>query len=101
MPNFVKVAKTSEIPPGTGKTVEAGGVPIALFNVGGSFHAVSNTCVHRGGPLGDGDLDGTTVSCPWHAWQYDVCTGKCLTNPMAAVPSYEVQVEGEDVLVGV
>jgi len=50
MPNFVKVAAAGDVPPGTGKCVEAGGKQIALFNVGGAFHAIDNTCLHRGGP---------------------------------------------------
>ena len=68
MPNFVAFAKASEIPPGTGKCVTANNVSVALFNVGGTFHAISNTCPHRGGPLGDGDLAGDVVTCPWHGF---------------------------------
>ena len=55
------VAKVDEMPAGAGKVVFAGDKPIALFNVNGTFFAIDNTCAHRGGPLGEGDLDGTTV----------------------------------------
>ena len=48
---------------------------VALFNVDGRFHAVSNRCPHRGGPLGQGFVDGAEVSCPWHNWTFDVTTG--------------------------
>lgn len=99
MAEFVKVAKKSDVPPGQGKTVEVAGEPVALFNVGGTLHAIHNTCLHRQGPLGEGELDGATVTCPWHGWQYDVTTGKNLMNPEVGVKKYEVKVEGEDILI--
>jgi nitrite reductase/ring-hydroxylating ferredoxin subunit len=99
MGQFVKVARVSELAPGQGKTVEGGGVEMALFNVGGTFRALGNACCHRGGPLGDGELDGTTVTCPWHGWQYDVVTGTALRNDEVSVPTYRVEVRGEDVFV--
>jgi nitrite reductase (NADH) small subunit/3-phenylpropionate/trans-cinnamate dioxygenase ferredoxin subunit len=99
MGEFVKVARVSDLEPGQGKTVEQGGVEIALFNVGGTFRAIGNVCRHRGGPLGEGELDGTTVTCPWHGWQYDVTTGATLRNAEVAVPTYHVEVRGDEVFV--
>lgn len=99
MTGFVPVAKTDELRPGEGKVVEAGGRKIALFNVGGEFYAVDNTCLHRGGPLGEGSLEGPVVTCPWHGWQYDVRTGQNTFNPGVGVRRYEVRVEGSTVLV--
>ncbi len=96
---FVKVASTQEIAPGSGKTIEVNGHVVALFNVDGNFYAIDNTCAHQGGPLGEGMLDGTTVVCPWHAWEYDVTTGKCLTNPSAVQKQFNVKIEGEDIFV--
>lgn len=101
MAQFTKAAKKSEIPKGTGKVVEVDGKTVAVLNCGGTFYAIDNACPHRGGPLGEGTLTGTTVSCPWHGWEYDVKTGGCLLNPAVSVPAYEVKVEGEDVLVAV
>ena len=66
MASFIKVAKVAEVPEGSGKLVEAGGKQIALFNAGGKFYAIDNACKHRGGPLAEGELDGTTMTCPWH-----------------------------------
>ena len=97
----VKVAKASEIPSGTGKVVEAGGKPIAVFNCDGTFYAIDNTCAHRGGPLGEGSLAGTTVTCPWHGWEYDVKTGACQVDPAITLKSYPVTLEGDDILVSV
>ena len=98
---FTKVATTSEIPTGTGKVVEAGGKKIAVFNSEGTFYAIDNTCVHRGGPLGEGNLSGTTVTCPWHGWEYDVASGACLFDPSMKVQKFDVKVQGQDVLVAV
>ena len=99
MANFVKVCKTADIPQGAGKTVEVNGTPLAVFNVDGTFYAVHNTCLHRGGPLGEGSLDGNIVTCPWHGWRYDVTTGTNEMNPSIVVNKFEVKVEGDDVLV--
>lgn len=97
---FVKVASVNDIDEGTGKTVMANGQAVALFKVKGNFYAIHNTCVHRGGPLGEGFLEDNVVTCPWHGWRYDVTSGKCLTLPMN-VKSFAVKVEGDDVLVDV
>jgi nitrite reductase/ring-hydroxylating ferredoxin subunit len=99
MGELIRVAGTAEIAAGSGIVVEVKGQAIAVFNVTGAFHAIDNTCVHRGGPLGEGELEGNVVTCPWHSWQYDVTTGMCKNSPAAKVKSYPVQVQGTDILV--
>jgi nitrite reductase/ring-hydroxylating ferredoxin subunit len=99
MPEFVPVAKVSEIADGSGKTVVASGKEIAVFNVGGKFHAIENACLHRGGPLGDGTLEGTVVTCPWHGWQWDVTTGANAMGMPQKVGCFQVKVEGGQVFV--
>ena len=99
MEKALKVATTRELPPGRIKVVTAGGRWMALFNVAGAIYAMDNECPHQGGPIGDGSIKGTVVSCPWHLWQYDVTSGKCLTNPYANVRSYPVQVSGDEIWV--
>ena len=101
MPNFIPVAKVTDLKPGQAKMIMAGGHQIALFNVGGSFYATSNICLHMGGPLGDGDLSDQLVTCPWHGWEYDVKTGECLTSPALKVQTYEVKVERDEIQVGI
>jgi nitrite reductase (NADH) small subunit/3-phenylpropionate/trans-cinnamate dioxygenase ferredoxin subunit len=86
----VPIGRASDVPEGTGRVVEAGGRTLAVFNVGGRFYALDNECGHRGGPLGEGDLDGTTVVCPWHAWRWDVTTGGNVNNPAVKVGCYPV-----------
>jgi nitrite reductase (NADH) small subunit len=99
MGEFVRVTGTTDVQPGQGIVAEVNGKTVAVFNVDGAFHAIDNTCIHRGGPLGEGDLEGSVVTCPWHGWQYDVTTGSCVANPAAKVERYEVKVEGTDVKV--
>lgn len=99
MSELTKVANTDDIEPGSGIVAEVNGKEIAVFNVDGSFFAIDNTCVHRGGPLGEGDLEGEMVVCPWHGWEYNVKTGACTKNPSANVPCFPVTVEGNEVKV--
>lgn len=101
IPNFIRVASTSDLKPGENKVVNVSGTDVALFNVDGEFFAINNTCRHRGGPLGEGFLEGDVVSCPLHGWRYNVRTGACITIPNQMVYSYPVKVEGNDVLVSV
>jgi len=97
MANFVRVAGTADVAPGAGIVASVNGKEYAVFNLSGAFQVIDNTCLHRGGPLGEGELDGDVVTCPWHGWQYNVKTGACQTNPDLKVGCYEVKVEGGDI----
>jgi len=99
MGEFVKAAAVAEVPPGTAREVAVGGKPVALFNVDGTFYATSNLCLHRGGPLGQGLLQGPEVMCPWHAWSWNVTTGENAANGTLKIPTYEVKVEDGQVFV--
>ncbi len=91
----VRVAAVSDVPPGEGCVVEAGSQTLAVFNVDGRFFAIDNRCTHRGGPLGEGPLEGTVVMCPWHAWRFDVTTGANVNNPAVKVACFPIDVEGD------
>ena len=102
MAEFVPVATTSDIEPGTVKVYEAGGKQIAVCNVDGTFYAIDDVCTHDGGPLDQGELLGDQIECPRHGAQLDVKTGKALTLPaVQGVKSYAVQVDGDDIKVEV
>jgi nitrite reductase (NADH) small subunit len=101
MAEFVKVASLSELAPGSAKAVEVKGKAIALFNVEGTIYATDNTCLHQGGPLGEGELMGEVVICPWHLWEYNVRTGEMVGNSSVKLATYPVQVEGNDIKVAV
>jgi nitrite reductase/ring-hydroxylating ferredoxin subunit len=97
MAERVRIAEVSEVPEGTGKVVTTATRVLALYNVEGSFHAVENTCPHRGGPLGEGQLEGTVVTCPWHGWQFDVCSGVNPRNPGASVRPVSLEIQGDEI----
>ena len=101
MPNFVKVASLPDLKPGTAMTVSVSGKDIALYNVEGKIYATDNTCLHQGGPLGEGILEGEVISCPWHMWEYNVCTGEKVGNCAIKLTTFPVEVEGTDIKVGV
>lgn len=101
MREFVRMARLDELPRGRSKEVEHGGRIYALFNVDGEISAIDGLCPHQGGPLADGSLDGTFVSCPWHGWEFCVRTGKSTLNAKLRQPIFEVKVEGQDVFVAV
>lgn len=93
MATRVKVAEAADMPAGAARVVEAAGKTIALVNADGTFYAVDNTCLHRGGPLGEGELEGLELTCPWHGWRWDVKTGANVNNPAVRVACYSVTVE--------
>ncbi len=99
MTNYVEVLKTSELEDGQGTTVFVNENDLALYKYEGDFYVLDNTCLHRGGQLGDGWLRGANVICPLHGWDYDVRTGVSRWNPKERVAVYPVQVEGNRVLV--
>jgi glycine betaine catabolism B len=82
------------------KAVEVAGENICLINVEGNHYAIGNVCTHEGGPLVEGTLEGYEVECPWHGSKFDIRTGK-VTRPPANEPesTYEVKVEGNDILI--
>jgi nitrite reductase (NADH) small subunit len=98
---FVRAVKVAELPAGSVREFQIEGKAIALANVGGKIYAINNTCLHRGGPLGQGQLEGKVVTCPWHGWEYDVTDGKAVQNAEAAVDCYRIEVRGEDIFVDV
>ena len=93
MSELVKVIAASELAPGQCREVKVGDKTLALFNVDGTFYATTNTCIHRGGPLGQGMLEGQVVMCPWHAWTFDVTTGENTANGQLKVQTFPVRVD--------
>lgn len=89
----VLVAQAGEIPPGGRKIIQVEGLSIGIFHLQGEFYALRNSCLHRGGPVCTGKLEGQTLICPWHGFEYDVESGKLLIDPQARLDSYGVEVE--------
>ena len=99
MATRIRACGTGDLSDGQGRTVEVGDKEVALFNVGGRFYAIANTCPHRGGPLGEGMLKGSEVTCPWHAWTFDVTNGQFKLNAAVKVACYKTEVVGGDVMI--
>ena len=99
MAKWVRVAGTADVPEGQGLEVMADDQVVALFHAGGEYYALDGICPHAGGPLGEGQLQGSIVTCPWHGWQFDVSTGTHCLNRNLTHRSYPVKVEGDDVFV--
>ena len=98
MVQFIKACAIGDIASGSAKVVEVQGQQIALFNVAGALHAIDDRCLHRGGSLGQGRLEGSVVTCPLHGWKFDVISGACITRRGMQTKSYAVSIEGNDVL---
>jgi nitrite reductase (NADH) small subunit len=96
---FVTVARVGDLLPGQGRRVTVGDRWIGLFNIAGAYHAVDDICLHRGGPLSEGALSGTIVTCPWHGWQFDVCSGTCVQDPGVGVTRHAVRTSGDEIQV--
>jgi len=99
MSNWIRIAAVSDCPPGTGRELVVEDRMVALFNVGGEFHALDGVCPHQGGPLGQGELQGCIITCPWHGWQFDVSSGQHQTSPSLIHPRFPVQVTNDEVFV--
>lgn len=98
---FLRAAKKDEVPAGSIREFQLEGKVVAVANVAGKLFAINNVCLHRGGPLGQGEIDRQVVTCPWHGWQYDVTTGKLVTNPAVGVETYPVEVRGDDIFIDI
>ncbi len=98
---FVTVARVEDIPPGTVARVRAGEEEVALANAGDEFFATQGACLHLEGPLGDGELDNSFLTCPWHGWRYDVRTGLNDFDHAIKLRTYEVRVEDGEIQVAI
>lgn len=102
MAEFVKVATLDEVPVGTSRCVLVGRKRIGLFNVDGEIYAIDDICSHAEASLTEGDFDGEEVECPLHGARFNVKTGEALSLPAwAPVDTFQVKIEGNDILVAV
>ena len=98
MGEFVKAARASDIEPGQARTVQLKDKRIAIFNEGGQFFALDNTCSHRGGSLAEGKISVHQVTCPLHGARFDIRTGEVVGPPaVQGVARYRVRVTGPDI----
>jgi nitrite reductase (NADH) small subunit len=96
---FVPVGQISEFTPGKGRMVTVNGRQVALFRLGDEFFALDNMCLHRGGPICDGEIQNGVVTCPWHFWSYEIRTGTMVQDPRVGLSKHAVRVDGEIIAV--
>jgi nitrite reductase/ring-hydroxylating ferredoxin subunit len=97
---YTKVGQVSDFPVGKLKKVQVAKEDVVIVNIDNKIYAMTATCTHRGGPLDEGELEGTTVICPYHGGRFDITTGKAVAPPpQKDAVSFEVKIEGTDVLV--
>ncbi|MAT15341.1 MAG: ferredoxin [Planctomyces sp.] len=95
----IKLADKSDIPVGGGREFTVADRIVAVFEQDGNYFALDGICPHAGGPIGSGELKGTIVTCPWHGWQFDVCTGQHCLTPNIRQETFPVSVEGDDIYI--
>ena len=93
MSNFIPAARADALPPGARKIVKAGTREIVVLNVDGRFYAIESTCPHQGGPMAEGWAADNCITCPWHAWTFDLATGKMTLGDYATIDVFDVRVE--------
>lgn len=98
---WVQAGRLENLPAGQSRAVDVFGSRYALHRVGDDVFATANSCPHSGGPLGEGDLDGHEVTCPFHGWSFDVRTGRCTSGPQATVACVDVKLEEGRIMVRV
>ena len=94
---FVTVGRISDFESGRGKMVVVNGRHVALFRLGDEFYALDNLCLHKAGPICDGDIADDVVTCPWHGWSYEIKTGTLVQDPRVGVSRHEVSIDGDAV----
>ena len=95
---WTRIAGISEVPAGEVIETLHEGEPYAVCNVSGDIRVLSGVCPHAGGPLGNGAIDGETLTCPFHGWEFDSATGVCLMDDTVAVPTYPVRLDGDQIV---
>ena len=90
---YLDIAPASELPSGERLFVEVEGKSIVIFNVADQYFAIADVCSHDDGPVGEGTLEGYTITCPRHGAQFDIRTGRVLQMPAVVdIPAYPVKI---------
>jgi nitrite reductase (NADH) small subunit/3-phenylpropionate/trans-cinnamate dioxygenase ferredoxin subunit len=101
MAEYHTVCKVGDVPEGQARAVQVAGRLVALFCVGGQYHAIDDVCPHMGASLSEGCVENGVVTCPWHAWRFRLADGAWADNPRLKIGSYPVRTEGDAVQVEV
>lgn len=96
---FTFVFNSPDLAPGELRRVDVGGLHGVVGNVDGAFYALSDSCPHHGASLSDGALSGSRLTCPWHAWSFDITDGRCLVVRSMSAERWELRLVGDAVYV--
>lgn len=96
---YVRVAHRRDVAQGRGTIFRVGRYEVALFDLGDAIVAYENACPHQGGPVGEGFVEGATVTCPWHAWCFDLRTGVLTLGNFAHLRRFDAYVDGDAIYV--
>ncbi len=96
---LVKAGSLALLPPGSVSEAVLDGTPYAICNLEGGIHALSGTCPHACGPLGQGVLREHMIVCPWHEWAFDCRTGESPYDARIKVERFRVILKGDDILI--
>lgn len=99
MSDYENVGKVDDFDSGSGKAVVVDGQMVAVFRQGDEFYAIDDLCPHMGAPLSEGYVEGKCVTCPWHAWHFNIEDGSLQGNQNIAVDTYDIKVEQGEVWV--
>jgi nitrite reductase/ring-hydroxylating ferredoxin subunit len=99
MAEFVTVGRVADFAPGRGRMVVVNGRHVALFRLDDGFFAIDNLCLHRAGPLCEGEIESGVVTCPWHGWSYEIRSGTLVQDPRVGVSKHNTRIVGDDVQV--
>ena len=95
-----RVCKFGELQEGGRRAVRIMAKEIAVFKINGEIRAIDGLCKHMKAPLvSSGKLDGAVLTCSWHGWRYNISTGDCLTKPLLALRSYEIEIADGEIFV--
>ncbi len=93
-----KLAKVKDVKEGKPLIVrDKSGTEIALISFEGQIYAIENLCPHMEGPLGEGELNGCRLTCPWHGWEFDVRDGACVNVEGEEAKTIPIKVENGDI----
>lgn len=98
--SYRAVGPAGAVQEGKPGTFSLDGQVVAVFRHQGRLYAMENACAHEDGPIGEGEVRGTCVVCPYHDWQYDFTTGACITDPERPRATWSVREEGGQVWLG-
>lgn len=96
---FVDIGSVHEIRDNRAKVVVINGERVAVFKYGGQVSAVSNVCQHQNGPLGEGKIIDGCITCPWHGYQYQPESGSSPPPFHEKIPTFDVRINGDRILV--